>query len=511
MRPEKPQDFTVSIEKFFQEFLSGRRSFAALTEALSAMSAEPSLGLAAVDAVMVDLINRGRLPQDLAQILRSALGMKAPAPRDVATATVDIETASVAPESDAWLDPPTEIVAARSRTVTDPASVVRGSRYRQEPPALRMPESNSLPLPKNAPLHAQVDEAILSSLAGDFKNYRNKNRREPEQRTVVQDKLIDSALESFRGIRLRRDAEKASDGNGRAFDVTAEKRAGSRERGIGVGTILKDRFVLDREIGRGGMGVVYRAVDRRRLEASHHQPYVAVKLLSADVRQSPEMFRAIESEARRAQNLAHPNIVTIFDFDRDGATLFIVMELLTGRPLDAILKDSREAGLGYERSRPLVDEICRGLAHAHEQGVIHCDLKPENVFVLESGAVKLLDFGLAIASRGGVFEPAQVDGYTLAYASPEILSGVARHPADDVYALGCLVYIMLTGRHPFGGCSAREAMAKGMVVSRPIKLPGAAWRALRKALSFERAARPGDAGAFHRAYAAKGFMRWFRR
>ena len=474
----------MSVDGLFREFLTGRRNFASLSEELAKLVTGSSSGRRAVDEVMGDLVNKGRLPHDLAQIIRTSVDSATPP----------------AGEPD-WLDPPTEVRAAGNPAVPMPL-----------PGALPSPPSplSAVPVPPVETLRAQVDDVILSSLTSDFQAYRKRDQGKPPKGDATQDRLLDSALQSFRGMRMRRDAAKASEGSGRGFDLAAEATPDGG-RAPGVGTILKNRFVLDREIGRGGMGIVYRAVDRRRLEASHQQPYVALKLLSNEIRRGPDALRALEAEARRAQDLAHPNIVTIFDFDRDGANLFVVMELLQGRPLDAILKEAEPSGLGFDQSHSLIEGICRGLAHAHDRGVIHCDLKPANVFVLDSGDMKILDFGLAIASRGGAFEPALLDGYTLAYASPDILEGAARHPSDDVYALGCLVYVMLAGRHPFGRASALEAREKGLKAERPRQVPRLAWQAVRRALSFDRSARQPDADAFRRAYFAKGLRGWFRR
>ena len=508
----------MTVDQLFREFLTGRRNFGALGEDLKTLAAGSASGRNAVDDVMNDLVNAGRLPKDLAQILKASLASS---------------PASSAADP-GWLDPPTETRSAAAPAAARPVGGQHPLPLPGPYPAAAMPveavaraaaspigtprpspllgpaASADVPVPPVGTLQAQVDDVVLSNLASDFQSYRTRRRGKTDAADGAQDRLLDSALQSFRGMRLRRDAAKASEGSGRAFAMT-EDTASRDAQPARVGTILKDRFVLDREIGRGGMGVVYRAVDRRRLEASHQQPYVAVKLLSSEIRRNPETLRALEAEARRVQDLAHPNIVTIFDFDRDGQTLFVVMELLQGRPLDVVLDEAGASGIGFEHSRSLVEDMCRGLAHAHRRGVIHCDLKPANVFVLETGAVKLLDFGLAIASRGGTFEPTLLEGYTLAYASPEILEGAPRHPADDVYALGCIVHLLLTGRHPFDRSSALDARDKGLRPVRPHRIPRPAWEALRRALSFERGTRPADAEAFGAAYFSKGLRGWFRR
>jgi serine/threonine protein kinase len=271
--------------------------------------------------------------------------------------------------------------------------------------------------------------------------------------------------------------------------------------------MLKDRFILDEEIGRGGMGAVYRAVDRRRLEAAHQQPYVAVKLLSGDVRLHPEAWRALEAEARKAQALAHPNIVTVYDFDRDAGAVFLVMELLHGRSLKALLEQRQPAAYGLDEARPILAGMFEGLAHAHARGVVHADVKPGNVFVTEAGETKLLDFGIATARQPRGFEPAALGGLTPAYASPEMIEGERRDPRDDVYGLGCVIFQLLAGRHPFDRRPATEAREERLSPTRPPDLPGPAWRALRGALSFTREDRPRDAAEFRDEFFSGSLLR----
>jgi predicted Ser/Thr protein kinase len=450
-----------------------------LIEALRGVDASGAAGRADIESGLADHVDRGLLPNDLAITIRATLDIGKPSPG-----------------KDDALDPPTEPRRA-ARSLSGP------SHEAPLPPApepLRAAGPSAWPTsPAPAdPLREKVDEVVLSALTSDFHRYRRNEAGAPASGERSSDRQLDAALASFRGARLRRDATKSSEGSARAFDFAALSKSGA-DSAVAVGAILKNRFVLDREIGRGGMGVVYRAVDRRRLEAMHNQPYVAVKLLTGDVRRSPDALRALEAEARRAQELAHPNIVNTYDFDRDGAQIFIVMELLEGRPLDAVLRESPD-GLGFEASRKIVEGICAGLAYAHGRGVAHCDLKPANVFVEAGGGVKLLDFGIATAGWAGGFDLASLNAYTLAYASPEMLQGEPRDPRDDTYALGCLIYVVLTGRHPFERASALEARDRELTPKRPPRIPGPAWAALRGALAFDRAKRIKSAGAFQREY-----------
>ena len=465
----------MTVDDYLREFRAGRRPFPNLIEALRAVDAGGGAGRAGIEAGLADHVDRGLLPNDLAITIRATLDIGKPAPNE-----------------DDGLDPPTE--PRRSALAEGAAPLPR----RSEPIRAAPPTAGEEPPVPADPLRAKVDEVVLSALASDFQRYRRREVGAPPGGEQSSDRQLDTALADFRGARLRRDATKSAEGSARAFNFAALSQS-VPETGVAVGAILKNRFVLDREIGRGGMGVVYRAVDRRRLEAMHKQPYVAVKLLTGDVRRSPDALRALEAEARRAQELAHPNIVNTYDFDRDGAHVFIVMELLEGRPLDTVLREKAD-GLGFEASRLIVDGVCAGLAYAHGRGVVHCDLKPANVFVEAGGGVKLLDFGIATAGWAGGFDLASLNGYTLAYASPEMLQGEPRDPRDDVYALGCLIYVALTGRHPFDRASALEARDRGRTPKRPPRIPGAAWAALRGALSLERAKRIKSAGVFQREY-----------
>jgi predicted Ser/Thr protein kinase len=476
----------VNVARIFRDFLSGRRPFEALMDELRAVDGSSPDGRAQIEDSLIELVNTGALPGDLAALIRGALGPDRP-PR-----AVDV------------LDPPTERrMAPRDAPKLAPAP--------QAPlPSAPPPAGTPLPaMPLPDPYRHKVDEVVLAALASDFRNFKRREGAAPPDAQKASDRQLDAALADFRGARLRRDAAKASEGEARSFDYAALATSG-QERTIGVGTILKDRFVLDREIGRGGMGVVYRAVDRRRLEAMHQQPYVAVKLLTGDIRRDPDALRALEAEARRAQELAHPHIVTTYDFDRDGQHIFIVMELLQGNPLDVLLKQ-RETGLGFEGSRTLVEGICSGLAHAHAYGVVHCDLKPGNIFVQDNGGAKILDFGIATAGRTGGFDLSSLNAYTVAYASPEVLLGQPRDPRDDIYALGCLIYVLVTGKHPYDRLTALEARERDLRPRRPDQFPGPAWRALRRALSFQAALRPKNAEAFRHDYFHRGYFAWLRR
>jgi eukaryotic-like serine/threonine-protein kinase len=268
------------------------------------------------------------------------------------------------------------------------------------------------------------------------------------------------------------------------------------ERMKGVGDTLNNRFVLEECIGFGGMGTVYKALDLRKLEASDRKPYIAIKVLNVQFRGHPKSLIALQREARKAQALAHPNIVSVYDFDRDGPMVYLTMEYLKGKPLSQVLRAPGFAGMPYADVLRIVTGMGNALAYAHAHGFVHCDFKPGNVVLTDSGNVKVIDFGIARVFQKTeedvdvtVFDPGSLGALTPAYASPEMLEHLDPDPRDDIYALACIAYEMLTGRHPFTGASALQARGAGMKPQRPPGLGRGPWHALKCGLALERSAR----------------------
>lgn len=300
---------------------------------------------------------------------------------------------------------------------------------------------------------------------------------------------------------------------GSAGDLT-EVRAGHARAAplFGEGYRLRGRYLLDRLIGQGAMGQVWRAKDLLGEEARDRNPFVAVKVLNADFEGHSDAFVAMHREASRAQKLAHPNIVTVYVFDRDDASgrAFIAMELLEGRPLDRVIREAGAGGMARGQALPIIRGMAEGLAYAHRKGIVHCDFKPANVFLTADGTPKILDFGIARAAKAAVGRGGGADtqsddpddagfqGYTPAYAAPEALSGQPAGTAEDVFALGVVAFELLSGAHPFGRLSAQEARKAG-IERPPLKgLKGREVRAIESALAFEPSQRPQDAGVFLR-------------
>ncbi len=283
------------------------------------------------------------------------------------------------------------------------------------------------------------------------------------------------------------------------------------ERMKGVGDTLNGRFVLEECIGFGGMGTVYKALDLRKLEASDRKPYIAIKVLNVQFRGHPKSLIALQREARKAQALAHPNIVAVYDFDRDGSMVYLTMEYLVGQPLSRVLRAPEFTGMAPQKALPIVSGMANALAYAHQRGFVHCDLKPANVFLTDRGAVKVIDFGIARVfqkpeedNEATVFDAGSLGGLTPAYASPEMLEHREPDPRDDIYALACITYELLTGRHPFDRMSATQARGIGMKPLRPKGLGRRQRRALRCALCFEREARTPSVAQFLAAISGDG-------
>jgi len=261
--------------------------------------------------------------------------------------------------------------------------------------------------------------------------------------------------------------------------------------------ILQNRFKLQKVIGVGGMGVVYKAVDLRKVEAKDRNPFIAIKVLNEEFKKHPDSLIALQREARKSQSIAHPNIVNVHDFDRDGDVVFMTMEYLEGQPLDKALKQYQYIGLPMNEAWDVLRGICEALIYAHQENIIHSDFKPGNIFLTSKGSAKVFDFGISRAVNRSdlksdssadktVFDAGSLGALTPAYASLEMLNGGTPDERDDIYALGCVAYEIFSGEHPFGKLSADKACAKKLKPKRIEELSSTQWTALQRSLAFKR-------------------------
>jgi serine/threonine protein kinase len=256
--------------------------------------------------------------------------------------------------------------------------------------------------------------------------------------------------------------------------------------------VLRDRYELISILGRGGTGTVYKAVDRHRAHLDATARCVAVKVLKLNYEDRPDELAQLEREFHEAQSLSHPNVVSVFDLDRDGNVYFIVMELLEGELLADILKRLDGQPMARHYALGIISSVGAGLAHAHRRNVVHADLKPRNIMITSTGEVRVLDFGFArerpldLHSASGLHEGSVA---APAYASVERVNGSDPHPSDDVYSLACIAYELFSGRHPFGGRSAPLARAHGRAPSRIPGLSGKQQAVLQRALLWTRGER----------------------
>lgn len=320
-----------------------------------------------------------------------------------------------------------------------------------------------------------------------------------------------------------------------------------------IGTVLQDRYLIESIIGRGGLSIIYKAQDLRRVEAGDPNSWVVIKMLSPEFRDRDECRAILQKEAMIGQRCRHHNLVAIYDIDRDGQDLFLVEEYIEGSTMAGVFGAEQFTGLYPEVANPLIKGVCEGLSFMHNRGFVHADIKPGNLFIDGDNAVRIIDFGNARftevdeieqleESRGAdtgitpaetprddaektteklINSEAVVDadntesdgkvaGLTPAYAALGPLTGELPTDADDIYALGCVVAEVLSGKHPFDRQNAQLAFGKKAKPNLPQKLWPWQQYALRRALSHERSERP-TADSFWDWYSGAAFRRLIKR
>ncbi len=266
--------------------------------------------------------------------------------------------------------------------------------------------------------------------------------------------------------------------------------------------VLDGRYELERKIGEGGMARIYAGLDRRLNRR------VAIKIPHAHFLHEPDFLERFRHEAQAAAMLAHPNIVDIYDVGHDDDIHYIVMEYVDGTDLKTII--NREGPLPIQRAVNLAEQIARGLYAAHRAGMVHRDIKPQNVIVTPDGQARVTDFGVAKSHLSTALTETGISFGTVEYLSPEQAQGRPATPQSDVYALGIVLYEMLTGRLPFSGDGA-VAIAMKHVSEAPTPprrlnpaIPAGLEALVLRALAKDPAQRPRDAQEFAQLLANYG-------
>jgi formylglycine-generating enzyme required for sulfatase activity len=268
------------------------------------------------------------------------------------------------------------------------------------------------------------------------------------------------------------------------------------DRMMEKGSTLSGRYRLIELIGEGRMSRVYKAVDQRKVEARAMDPHIAIKILTIPFVNYTDAMNVLTREIQSLHGSQHPNLAHVMECERDGDTVFIPMELLAGQSLHDRLEAPEGAPLPKADALQIIKGITGALEFAHGKNIVHGDLKPGNVILIGSNHPKVTDFSLArlmALSANGPSRMTRATGRlkTLppSYASPEVLEVGRLDPRDDVFALACIAWKLLTGEHPFKGKSALAAREAGMKLTCPSQLSEGEFNALSHGLAFDRSKR----------------------
>lgn len=259
-----------------------------------------------------------------------------------------------------------------------------------------------------------------------------------------------------------------------------------------LGRALNQRFELLELIGMGGMSYVFKALDLRQQEIGEAKPYVAVKILRPSFQTDPRFVALLAHEAKKAQQLSHPHIVNVFGFDRDDQLMFMIMELMEGQSLEQMLAGDKLPP-SFDQRVQLALQIIDAVIYAHQQQVIHADIKPGNIFIEQyvdaaqqlQYKAKIFDFGISKALSEARSDAQQtLVACSPAYATPARVHGAAAQATDDAYGLGCVVYSILAGCHPFARKSSIDLHQPTRDLQKIPGLTSTQWHQLQRLLLF---------------------------
>lgn len=272
--------------------------------------------------------------------------------------------------------------------------------------------------------------------------------------------------------------------------------------------VLSGRYRIERLLGVGGMGAVYRGCDLLRKELGDPHPYVALKTLSESFLDYADAHALLHSEFALTSRLHHSHVIRLFGFEIDPVSerAFIIMELLTGCTLDDLLLRYPQ-GLPWLKARDISQALLLALRYIHSQGVIHGDIKPSNL-MLGSQGIRLFDFGLGHAKANSLAGLPQLSrerftAWTPRYAAPEVLDGSPLSTATDLYSAACVIYELCHGQPPYPQANAQHAEARCAEPTKPSDMPQRVWQVLKQSLAFEPGKRPRSVDALLSAVEAQ--------
>ncbi len=223
--------------------------------------------------------------------------------------------------------------------------------------------------------------------------------------------------------------------------MTEDRARSRRGRRAWIPSVIADRYETERELGAGAAAVTVAAHDRRL------DRRVAIKILKPESERDPEFSRRFTREARAAAAINHPNVVSVYDVGQEGDLLYLVMQYVDGTDLKRLIE--RNGALPWRRAVEIARDVLAGLAPIHDAGIVHRDIKPQNVLIAGDGSVKVTDFGVAHMELDAALTTAGTTVGTASYMAPEQAQGQSPTPAADVYAVGVMLYEMVSGGLPF--------------------------------------------------------------